>query len=87
VAAQRGGQGGLHRCIRGLLGLNPRELGLTRVGSCAAVTLWMSAVGWGLGADYLERSMFFLGCHLCERVAQESHGLDRRESETLLFHG
>jgi hypothetical protein len=26
------------------------ELGFTRVGSCAAVTLWMSAVGWGLGA-------------------------------------
>jgi hypothetical protein len=37
--------------------------------------------------DYVERSMFFLGCHLCERVAQASTGLDRRESETILFHG
>jgi hypothetical protein len=30
------------------LGLSLRELGLTRVGSCAAVTQWMSAVGRGL---------------------------------------
>jgi hypothetical protein len=29
--------------------LHLRELGLTRGGSCAAVTLWMSAVGWGWG--------------------------------------
>jgi len=37
--------------------------------------------------DYVEHSVFFLGCHLCERVAQTSTGLDRRESETILFHG
>jgi hypothetical protein len=32
----------------GRWGLNLREVGLTRVRSCAAVTQWMSAVGRGL---------------------------------------
>jgi hypothetical protein len=51
----------------GTVRLNLRELGLTRVGSCAAVTQWMSLVGRGLdelgSCAYIASSSGAYGVH------------------------